>query len=90
MNKQASTQTIELLGTFEDKTFDLAFEAENENGILYTVLIDLGEIAEYLHITNKKINLIDGSDDIMEAARQMFDRWKTGTTDYSVEVKKQK
>ena len=86
----AATQNIELLGTFKDLVFDLSFLAEGENGVIYNVLIDLGEIAEFLSVRDKQINLIDGSDDVMEAGREMFERWKTGTTSYSVEVKKNK
>ena len=85
-----NAQNVSLLEGFKDKVVDLAFIGEDDNGQLFEVLMDLGEIAEYLGIEGKRIDMIDGSDDIMEAAYQMFDRWKTGVTEYSIEVKKQK
>jgi hypothetical protein len=91
MKKQLTIKAtdIQLLGTFRDATCDLVFEAESENGTLYDVRIDVGEIAQYLKYDNKKINLIDGSDDVMEAARQMYEGWSEREATYSIEVKRQ-
>ena len=80
---------IQLLGTFRDAVCDLVFEAEDESGTLYDVRIDIGEIAQYLKHEGKQINIIDGSDDIMEAARQMYEGWSEREATYSIEVKRQ-
>jgi hypothetical protein len=89
MPNQKATKQIQLLGTFEDAVRDLVFEAEDENGTLYDVLIDTGQIEGFLKLDGKELNLIDGSDDIMEAARQMYESFTIRDVGYSIEVKRQ-
>ena len=79
-----------LLEGFKDACIDLVFTGENENGELFDIRIDIHQIAEFLSIEGKRINLIDGSDDIMEAARQMYDGFVNRPTSYDIEIKKQK
>jgi hypothetical protein len=79
-----------ILDGFKDATCDLIFTGENEQSELFDIRIDIHQIAEFLSIEGKRINLIDGSDDIMEAARQMYDGFTNRPTSYDIEIKKQK
>ena len=78
-----------LLDGFKDAVCDLIFTGEDENGVLYDIRIDIGQIAEYLSIDGKRINLIDGSDDIMESARQIYEAWTVRPTSYTISVTRQ-
>ena len=89
MQATIKTTDIQILDGFKDVICDLLFEGEDPNGTLYDIRIRIGEIAEFLAIEGKKINLIDGSDDIMEAGRQMYEGWSKRGADYSIEVVRQ-
>ena len=80
---------IQLLNTFKKHENDLVFEAESENGTLFDVSIDKAEIAEFSGIEGKNLDLVQGSDDIMEAARQMYEGWSERGASYSIEVVRQ-